>query len=601
MRFLSTLAASVLGTLIALVGLFLLLLFFFFALSLSASQTSPVQPGSVLVVPLKGPIPERVADDRFAQAFADAPSYDLRDLQTALRNAASDDRIRGVWLQMKGTTANWATLEDVRNAVSTFRETSGKPVIASSADYGMGERDYFVASAADSVFAAPLSPFEWNGFSITQLFFEDALDRLNIEPKVVRVGEFKSAVEPFLRSDLSSENRTQLNALLDTQNERVKSAVAAARGVDASFLESLADESALLDAEGALEAGLLDGLRYEHEVLDRFQDASAMPPGASVPRIEIDTYAKVPAAESNVSFTGSGTVAVVYAEGSIVSGQTDNPFGSSSQSIGSETFIDAMESARTSSSAKAVVLRINSPGGSAAASEVMWHAVERTAQEKPVIVSMGDVAASGGYYIAAGADSILAQPTTITGSIGIYGLLFNARGLFENRLGITFDQVATSPLADLYSTVEPFSDRERRLLEQSLDRAYATFLKRVADGRGMTTDAVDEVARGRVWSGRDALEVGLVDQLGGLDDAIAVAGKAGGLGDGPYRTQILPRPKTFFEALNQELSGQAARAWMQWNTADWERHLRTQLRGVREVLSQNGTAQARLPYTIRID
>lgn len=601
MRFLSTLAASVLGTLIALVGLFLLLLFFFFALSLSASQTSPVQPGSVLVVPLKGPIPERVADDRFAQAFADAPSYDLRDLQTALRNAASDDRIRGVWLQMKGTTANWATLEDVRNAVSTFRETSGKPVIASSADYGMGERDYFVASAADSVFAAPLSPFEWNGFSITQLFFEDALDRLNIEPKVVRVGEFKSAVEPFLRSDLSSENRTQLNALLDTQNERVKSAVAAARGVDASFLESLADESALLDAEGALEAGLLDGLRYEHEVLDRFQDASAMPPGASVPRIEIDTYAKVPAAESNVSFTGSGTVAVVYAEGSIVSGQTDNPFGSSSQSIGSETFIDAMESARTSSSAKAVVLRINSPGGSAAASEVMWHAVERTAQEKPVIVSMGDVAASGGYYIAAGADSILAQPTTITGSIGIYGLLFNARGLFENRLGITFDQVATSPLADLYSTVEPFSDRERRLLEQSLDRAYATFLKRVADGRGMTTDAVDEVARGRVWSGRDALEVGLVDQLGGLDDAIAVAGKAGGLGDGPYRTQILPRPKTFFEALNQELSGQAARAWMQWNTADWERHLRTQLRNVREVLSQNGTAQARLPYTIRID
>jgi protease-4 len=601
MRFLSTLAASVLGTLIALVALFLLLLFFFFALSLSASQTPQVQPGSVLVLPIDGPLPERVANDPFAQAFAEAPQYDLRDVQTALRNAARDDRIQGVWLRIKGTSAGWGTLEDVRAALLAFRERSGKPVYASSADFGMREREYFLASAADSVFAAPVSSFEWNGFASTQLFFADALDRLDIEPKIVRVGEFKSAVEPFLRSDLSEENRMQLNALLENQNERLKTVVAKQRGIDAALLESLADESAVLDAEGALDAGLLDALYYDHEVLDLFREGAAFTPGQSVPQVDVSDYAQVPASEANVSFTGSGNVAVVYAEGGIVSGDTEDPFGNSSQSIGSETFIDAMASARTSSSAKAVVVRINSPGGSASASEVMWHAVERTAQEKPVIVSMGDVAASGGYYIAAGADSILAQPTTITGSIGIYGILFNARAFFEDRLGVTFDQVSTSPLADLTSVVEPFSDREQRLLEQTLDRKYETFLQRVADGRGMDVEAVDDVARGRVWAGQDALAAGLVDRLGGLDEAIAVAGKAGGLGDGPYRTRILPRPKTFFEALNSEFSSQAARAWMRWTASDWEQRMWSQFRGLRSVLEHQGTAQARLPFSIEIN
>ena len=600
MRFLSTLAASVLGTLIALILLFLFFLFVFFALSLSTSQVPTVQSGSVLVLPIDGPIPERAASDPFAQAFADAPAYDLHDVQTALRNAATDDRISGVWLKLKGTSAGWSTLSEVREALVGFREASGKPVYASAADFGMSERTYFVASAADSVFAAPMSPFEWNGFSITTPFFAETLDRLSIEPKIVRVGAFKGAVEPFLRRDLSSENRMQLEALLETQNDHIKTAIAATRPTDVETLESIADESALLDAHSALEAGMIDDLRYENEVLDLFRDRLAVLPAQSVPQIEVDAYARVPAADANVTFTGSGNVAVVYAEGNIVSGKTET-IGGSASSIGSETFIEAMESARTSSTTQAVVLRINSPGGSAAASEVMWHAVKRTAAEKPVIVSMGNQAASGGYYIAAAADSIVATPTTVTGSIGIFGLLFNAEGFFNEELGITFDQVSTSPLADLYSVVEPFSDREKRLLQQSLDRSYDTFLKRVAEGRGMTSDAVRDVAQGRVWSGQDAQEVGLVDQLGGLETALALAGKAGGLGDGPYRTRILPRPKTFLEVLNRELSGQAARAWMRWTTSEWEHKVWSQLDPLRRMVEQHGTAQARLPYAITIE
>ena len=600
MRFLSTLAASVLGTLIAIVGLFLFGLFFVFALSLSSDTTPTVQPSSVLVVPLEGPIPERAADDPFAEAFFDAPSYDLRDLQESLRRAATDDRIEAVWLQVKGTTASWGTLYEARSALQSFK-ASGKPVMASSGDFGMGEKEYYVASVADSIFAAPVSPFEWNGFNTTVSFFSGALEKLDVEPKIVRAGTFKSAVEPFLRDDLSDENRLQLNALLETQNMTFKQAVAESRALTPDGLERMADETAILDAESALEAGLLDALTYENEVRDRLRTALGLDDGGTVPTVDLGTYKRVPAADAGVQYTGTGHVAVVYAEGSIVSGKTsDPPGGGENPSIGSATLVDALEDARTSSATKAVVLRINSPGGSAAASEVMWNAVRRTATEKPVLVSMGDVAASGGYYIAAGADSIMATPTTVTGSIGVFGLLFNARGLFENKLGITFDQVSTSPLSDITSAIEPFTEQERRLLEQSIDRTYDTFVQRVADARGMTTEAVDEVAQGRVWSGVDAQRVGLVDTLGTLRDAIALAGRRGGLGDGPHRVRVLPQPKTFVQQLNEALYGRSQQAWRAWTASPLERQLWQQKETIESLVRTQRSAQARLPFAIDI-
>jgi len=600
MRFLSTLAASVLGTLIALVLLVLLGLFFVFALSLSSDQQPVVQPGSVLVVPIDGPIPERVADDPFAQAFGDAPSYDLLDVQESLRNAAADSRIEAVWLRLKGTPASWGTLNEVRSALEQFRE-SGKPIIASSEEFGMGEKEYYLAAAADSVFAAPVAPFEWNGFNRTVSFFAQTLEKLDVEPKVIRAGKFKSAVEPFLREDLSEENRLQLESLLQTTNDHVKRVVAARRGTTPEALETLADSSAVLDTESALAAGLLDDLRYGDEVRDVLRRAVGVASGDDLPTISLGAYKRIPASGAGVTFTGDGSVAVVYAEGQIVPGKSEQPFGGNQgATIGSTTLIEALENARTSSSAKAVVLRVNSPGGSAAASEVMWHAVERVAAEKPVVVSMGDLAASGGYYLAAGADTIVANPTTVTGSIGVFGLLFNARDFFQNKLGITFDQVATSPLSDIASAIEPFSPRGERLLEQSIDRTYNTFLQRVADARGMTTGEVDAIAQGRVWSGRDAQRVGLVDSLGTLQMAIEMAGRAGGLGDGPHRTRVLPRPRTFVEQLNEQLSGQSARLWRSWTLTPLERQLWQQKETLETLVRTNGSAQARLPFAVEI-
>ena len=596
MRFLSTLLASALGTLIAFGVVVLFFVLFFFTLALSGDQTPSVAPNSVLTLEIDGPIPERVSDDPFDRAFGEGPDYDLRDVQTALRKAAADDRIQAVWLRMKGTSASWATLEEVRSALLAFRD-SGKPLIASSGEFGMGEKEFFLASAADSAFAGPITPFELNGFTYKQFFLKGTLDRLNIEPKVVRAGKYKSAVEPLTRSDFSEPNREQLTALLETINDQFKAGISDARGVTPEELERIADEDAILDAQVAVERGLLDGLRYEDEVADLFRERLGLSEGEEISTIAIDTYNKQPFSSTGLSTTGAGSVGIVYAQGQIVTGESPD-FASGSGQIGSSTFEAAMSDAADNPDVEAIVLRIDSPGGSATASESMWRAIERARQQKPVIVSMGTYAASGGYYIAAPADTIVANPTTITGSIGVFGQLFNMQGFFNDKLGITFDEIQTSPYADITSFTEPFSESERRLLSTSVGRTYDTFLQRVAAGRGMDTTAVQEIAQGRVWTGRDAVSVGLVDTLGTLEDAIHIAGRTAGLGDGPYRTRIFPRPKTFFERLNDELYGQAAQLWQSLGQSEIEQELLRQKRTLHRVMGEHGTVQARLPYEI---
>ena len=634
MRFLSTLTASVLGTLVAFGLIVFFLFFFFFAISLSADTTPRVEPGSVLTVPIEGSIPERTADDPFQQAFGGAPAYDLQDLQNALRNAARDDRIEAVWLRMKGTSAQWGTLQEVRQAVEQVT-AAGKPVIASGADFGFSEKDYFVASAADSVFVGPQASFEYNGFATILAFFQNAFDKLGVDVQVVRAGKYKSAAETFVRSDLSEPNRQQLQALLTTINDQFAETVAADRPISVAELQSMATDAPLLQASAAVEAGLIDGIRYEDEVRSALaqamdangsttsdtvqasaengaastsstaQDtASAARPyltDADLSTVSVSSYKRVPASGAGISFTGTGSVDIVYAEGNIVPGDPDDsPFGSNQQVLGSEKLIDALEAARTRASTEAVVLRVNSPGGSASASEAMWRAVRKTADEKPVIVSMGDIAASGGYYIAAGADTIMANPTTITGSIGVIGVVLNAEDLFEDELGVTFDGVRTSPYADMYSANRPLSEGERELIGRYIDETYSTFLQRVATARGMDTSAVHELAQGRVWSGRDAREVGLVDTLGTLRDAVTMAGQAAGMGDGPYRTRILPRPKTVFEQLNERFATQTAQLWQSMAATPLERKLWRHKRVLDRLVGSEGTVQTRLPYTPRI-
>ena len=595
MRFLSTLAASVIGTLIAFGALVLFLFLFFFAISLSSDTTPTVSPGSILVVNVDGPIPERVSDDPLTRRFEDQPNYDLSDLQQSLSKAKQDDRISGVWIRVKGTSSSWATLEEAHRAITEVRE-GDKPVIASSSEFGMSEKAYYLASAADSVFTGPVSGFEFNGIYFPQTFFKGTLEKLNVEPKVVRAGQYKSAVETFTRETLSENNRYQLEEIVGTFSETYLQAVSEQRNLSMDALQRLIETDAPMSSEAAVEAGLADDVRYEDEVRDVLRGILEIGDDASIPTIDVAKYARVPASEVGMEPVEGGSVAIVYAEGTIQPGDPGSDPFSGGSALGSTPFIDALDDARTDDDVKAVVVRVNSPGGSASASEAMWRAMERTTQQKPVIVSMGDLAASGGYYIAAPADTIVADATTITGSIGVFGLSFNVRGLLNDKLGISVGDISTSPLADMNSGLTSYSDQERELVAESIDRTYQTFLQRVADGRGMTIDEVDAVAQGRVWSGADAKEQDLVDVVGGFSDAITLAGQAGGLGDGPYSVRVLPREKTFFEKLNQDLSGQAASIWQQATTSPVEQQIRRYKAMIEAKLGKPGTVQARMTY-----
>lgn len=601
MRFLSNVVASIIGVFVALALVAFFFFFFIFAVALSSDDTPRVAEGSVLTLELSGTIPERVSGDPFARALLGETAHDLRDLKNALEKAAADERIRGVWLQLEGVSASWATLEEVRAALQRFKAQSGKPLIASSSDFGMAEDDYFLATAADSVFAAPQSGFEFNGFYTSVTFYKGALDKLGIEPQIVRAGTYKSAVEPFLRKDLSAPNEEQLTELLRAQNEHFLQAVAQNRPLEPAALQNLSENEALLTADGALRAGLIDGLRHRDEVLDGWRARLGLDADEEVEQTTLGDYARVPASDAGLDARGSGRVAVVYAEGQIVSGEApDFEFGTGPETLGSEDFAASMRAVREDDGIDAVVLRINSPGGSASASEAMRRQAELTAQQKPLIVSMGDVAASGGYWLATAADTLVADPLTITGSIGVFSVLFDAGPFFNDDLGVTFGAVRTNPTADLYSGVRPLSARERRLLEQSTEETYQAFLEKVSASSGLSVDSVNAVAQGRVWAGADAERVGLVDTLGTLGDAVGMAAEAAGLSAGGYRTTAFPRPEPFFERFMSGMNAQATAAWTKATTSLAERSLLRQRRLLQRLAREHGTVQARLPFRLTV-
>ncbi len=565
MRFLSSLLASILGTLIAIGLLFLFLFLFLMGLAAAVEQPPSIRSGSVLVIRLSGPIPEVVSPDPLSRLVLEEPPYGLHDLTHALKKAAADRRIEAVWLRLQNPQLSWASLEEMRAALVDFR-SSGKLLIASCEDFGMDEAAYFLASAADSVFAGSESFFEFNGFYLAAEFYKRLLDKLEIEAQVVRAGAFKSAGEPFVRDHLSEENRLQLQALLDAYNRRFLETVAEARGLSVDNVNRLATEQLLLSAEEAVQVGLLDGLRDAGQIERMLKTHLGYGPDEKLRRVSLQQYARVPDREAGLPTGNEGEIAVVYAVGTIIPGKSQQepipiPF-LGGRLLGSETLIAALEEARQSDRVKAVVLRINSPGGSAAASEAMWQAIRRTAEEKPVIVSMGDVAASGGYWISTAADTIVADPLTITGSIGVIGILFNAKGLFENKIGITYDLLRTSPYADMFSGLMPPEPYEVERLQQTILATYRTFLEKVSQARGLPVDSVDAVGGGRVWIGEAAHRIGLVDVLGGLDRAIAIAAEKAGLAPGTYRIRVLPRPRTFVEQLAEQLEASVTQAWL---------------------------------------
>lgn len=603
MRFLANLVASLLGTLIAL-GLALLLPFFIvLGIITSTDKAVTVADESILIVELAGPVPETAAANPWARTLGIAPAYSLRDLKQSLEMAARDDSIAGVWLQLEAFHAPWATLQEIRAALAAFQQATDKPLIASGADYMMTEGAYFVATAADAVYASPAAFFTFNGFHIRQMFFAQTLDMLHIDPRVIRAGKYKSAVEPFIRQSLSPANEQQLTALLQSINRVFMSTVSAAREIPVDRLQHLASEDAILTAEGAYKADLIDGLLYRDEVADLFrQRLDAYDQGEALKTIALATYTRVPPATVGAQAETGGRIAIVYATGAIVSGEANpQPFSSVSRDvIAAESFVQTMQSVRANDSIDATVIRINSPGGSAAASNAIWRAIKLTSEQMPVIVSMADVAASGGYWIATAADAIVAKPLTMTGSIGVFGILFDASGLFNDWLGVTFDGVRTSPYANLFSFVRPLSEAEVSLFKHAISDTYHTFLEKVAASRDkLTVEEVHAVAQGRIWSGEDALDVGLVDKLGGLEDALLMAADAAGLDS--YDTVTYPRPGPFFVQLIQAVAARANMAWTQWTTSAVERHFLQQRRRLRRLARSHGTIQARLRFDLTIE
>ena len=473
--------------------------------------------------PSRNPLSEMGFNDLMSMRVA--RNYALIDVLKAIETAATDDRISGIYLNVSPNMGmGMATLEEIRDALLQFKE-SGKFIVSYADYYTQGS--YYMATAADKVYLNPQGNVTWLGLASGVVFYKGLLDKLGVQVEAIRHGSFKSAVEPFILDKMSPENRLQMDALLGSIWGHVVKRVSDARGIDSAQLQRYASDLALRSARNTVDLKMVDSLVYASDVermLCEMTDRDEEPEFVS-----LGTYIDQP--KTAVQKLSRNKIAVVYAEGQIVDGKSREGL------IGGSSLAARLARVRTDDQVKAVVLRVNSPGGSALASEVIWHEVEQIRQLKPVIVSMGNMAASGGYYISCPADVILASPVTLTGSIGVFGLMLNGEKGLRDKLGITVDVAKTNPSADMDMAVfgavgvRPMNQAERDFMQNSVEQVYSAFVGHVAEGRNMTAGQVDSVGGGRVWSGESALRIGLIDGFGGLRDAVALAADRAGVAD----------------------------------------------------------------------
>lgn len=544
-----------------------------------------VAANSVIHMSLDHEIRERSSKSPFEKldfgGFEGSKSIGLNDIIASIKRAKKDDKIKGIYLDLSSIQAGFATVEEIRNALSDFKK-SGKFIVAYSEVYT--QKAYYLASVADKIYLNPEGLLEFNGLSSELPFFKGTLDKLEIEAQVIKVGTYKSAVEPFILDKMSDANRQQVTSFLGSMYDHFLSVVSSSRKIPKDSLFAIANQLKVQQASDAVKFKLADGLRYKDQVLDDLKNRTGIDKKKEVKSVSLLDYSK-----NNTSEEGDikNRIAIVYASGEITGGEGND------ETIGSERISRAIRKARTDDKVKAVVLRVNSPGGSALASDVIWREVVLTKKVKPVIVSMGDVAASGGYYIACAADSIFAQPNTITGSIGVFGIIPNMQKFFNNKLGITFDRVKTAEFADLGSISRPLTDGERLIIQKEVNRIYNTFTKRVADGRKKDQAYIDGIGQGRVWSGTEALQNGLVDKLGNINDAIRSAARMAKVTD--YKTVAYPVQKdpfeSFFDSSEDKLKDYFAKKEMGEQYQYYQQ--------LKSALKFTGI-QARLPYTISI-
>ena len=583
--------ASLLAIIAASILLILILVGTISALTSFKDQIVTIKSQSLLMLKLDGRIVERKSNNPFEgielPGIKMSNTTGLNQILKCIEKAKTDDRIKGIYLELSEINAGYATVEEIRNALIDFRK-SGKFIYTYS-DM-ISQKAYYLATTSDSLMLNPMGMFDFRGLNAEHTFFKKAMDKFGIEMQVVRGknNKFKSAVEPYLFDKMSDANREQTSVYLKSIWNHVLKGISERRGIPVDSLNSYADGVMTFQkADKALKNKFFDNLKYKDQVLTDFRKLTGLGANDEIPVVSVGEYDKVPKTPGTGGLA-KDRIAIVYAEGEIDSG-SDGPY-----QIDSKEVSKGIREARTDSAVKAIVIRVNSPGGSAYGSEVIWREVILAQKVKPVIVSMGDYAASGGYYIACGADAILANPTTITGSIGVFGTIPNLSGLLTDKIGITFDNVSTNQHSDMPSITRKMTPFERNLMQTYVESTYDTFVSHVAAGRKKTTAFVDSIGQGRVWSGENGKLIGLVDEFGGLNDAVKLAASKAKIQH--YRIKELPKQKDTFEELMKSFSTKMQNSILQSKLGEtyhlWENFSRE---------SHANGIYARMPYNVEIN
>ena len=588
--FFKTMVASFIGAILA--GIVVMLLFFATAVGVVSSASSEEVPeldtNSILHLKLNRRIVDRESKNPF-EGFdyinmQPQKTLGLNNILENIEKAAEDDNIKGVFLDLSSLNAGIATVEEIRNALANFRQ-SGKFIVSYANNYD--QKTYYLASVADEVYVTPTGEIAFIGLSAQIMFFKNALEKFGVEPVIIRHGKFKSAVEPFMLDKMSEANREQTKTYMGSIWGTMLNDISVSRNISTEKLNDIADNLLMKNEQAAVDLGFIDGVKYRDEVMDLLKEKVAAEKVKDIEFVSLGKYDKVPKKKKEgEKGLAKDKIAIIYASGNIVTGK------SGEGTMGSETVAAALRKAREDKKVKAIVLRINSPGGSALASEIIWRETVLAKKEKPLIVSMGDLAASGGYYIACAADTIVASPSTLTGSIGVFGLLFNVKKLMNEKIGISIDKVNTNKYADIGSAYKQMSEEEKSFIQNMIEDVYGTFIEHVAEGRGMTTAEVDSIGQGRVWSGANALDIGLVDVIGGLDKAVEIAAEKAGLNR--YRIKPLPIQKEPFEQFLEDLKGDAVSIFSNEQTEF------SMVYDYYKTLSNMQGVQARVPFEIQI-
>ena len=587
MSFGKAFVTSCLGALVAMVAFFFLVVIFISIMvsAVSDDKKVVVAENSVLHLELDAEINEMQQENPLAGLplpGGDVRKIGLLQLKQAIAHAKDNDKIEGIYLEVSQPMAGFSTIEEIRTSLIDFRE-SGKWVIAYNEVITEGA--YYLSSAADKIYLNPQGEVEFNGLTVSIGFYKKLLDKLQINPQIFRVGEFKSAVEPFLREQMSEENRLQLDSLANGIYDYMLARISESRNIDRQRLEEISDQMLVRNAASAVELGLVDSLLYLDQFRDLLKEKVDIGEDEDLKFVSYNDYRK----SFSTYKSSPNEIAVIVADGTIMPGDGNQ----NDKVIGAETFVKEIRAARENDDIKAIVLRVNSPGGEFKASDMMWREIELATKEKPVIASMSDYAASGGYYLAMACDTIVAQPHTITGSIGIFGIMFDLSDFFDEKLGITFDEVRTGAYGDTYTVTRPLTPAEKKIIQQSLDEYYDTFTSKAAEGRDMTQAQILEVASGRVWTGAEAEERNLVDVLGGFNDAVRIAAERAGVAD-DYKVRYYPAPKNFLEELLTNFEQNARAGSIKTELGEMYQWYEQ----ARKVQQYHG-AQARLPFEMR--